>query len=360
VQVSGGKVFVAALDGWLYALDAKTGAVAWKTDTVTDRSRGYTSTGAPEIAGGLVIIGNAGAEMDTRGYVTAYKIADGSQAWRFWTVPHDPKLGPQESPALEAAVKTWDIGGGGTAWDAIVYDPQFDQVLVGTGNGGPFPLHTRSPKGGDNLYLDSVVALDRKTGEMKWHFQETPQDSWDLTATQPMILTSLAIGGKQRPVILHAPKNGFFFVIDRQTGKPLAANATVRTSWASGWDLATGKPNLTPEYSDYSTGPKIVFPASSGARNWHAAAYDPKRNSYFASVVDMGNLMFVPPGRSGAQTQVPQRQCSADLHLRPAGRAAQPAAAVAAGDHRTAAMAVGQGQALFGRSPCHRPADGQN
>lgn len=297
VQVSGGKVFVGALDGFLYALDAKTGAVVWKSDTVADHKRGYTVTGAPEIAGDLVIIGNAGAEMDTRGYVTAYKIADGSEAWRFWTIPHDPKTGPQESPALEAALKTWDansrwdIGGGGTAWDAINYDPQFDQVVIGTGNGGPYPLHTRSPRGGDNLYLDSVVAVDRKTGAMKWYFQETPGDSWDLTATQPMVFTTL----NQRPVILHTPKNGFFFVIDRETGKPLAANALVRTSWASGWDLQTGKPKLTPEYSDYSTGPKLVFPASSGARNWHAAAYDPQRNSYFASVVDMGNLMFLPP-----------------------------------------------------------------
>ena len=110
---------------------------------------------------------------------------------------------------------------------------------------------------------------------MKWHFQETPTDSWDLTATQPMVFTEMEVGGAKRPVILHTPKNGFFFVVDRESGKPLAANALVRTSWASGWDLETGKPKLTPEFSDYSTGPKIVFPASSGARNWHPAAYDP-------------------------------------------------------------------------------------
>jgi quinohemoprotein ethanol dehydrogenase len=299
VQVSGGKVFVAALDGWLYALDAETGAVAWKTDTIADRKRAYTITGAPEIAGDLVIIGNAGAEYDVRGYVTAYNVADGSEEWRFYTIPHDPKDGPQENEALEAALKTWDpdsrwdIGGGGTVWDAISYDPQFDQVIIGVGNGGPYPLKTRSPKGGDNLYLNSLVALDRASGEMKWHFQETPQDSWDLTATQPMVFAEL----EGRPVILHTPKNGFFFVVDRENGKPLAANALVRTSWASGWNLQTGKPVLTPEFSDYSAGPKIVFPASSGARNWHPAAYDPTRNLYFAAVVDMGNLMFIPPGQ---------------------------------------------------------------
>lgn len=299
VQVQGGKVFVGALDGWLYALDAGTGAVAWKTDTIADRSRGYTITGAPELAGDLVLIGNAGAEFDTRGYVTAYDTRSGELVWRFYTIPHDPEDGPQETQALEEALKTWDpasrwdIGGGGTVWDAIAYDPVFDQVVIGVGNGGPYPLKTRSPRGGDNLYLNSLVALDRATGEIKWHFQETPQDSWDLTATQPMVFAELA----GRPVILHTPKNGFFFVVDRETGKPLAANALVRTSWASGWDLETGKPKLTPEFSDYSTGPKIVFPSSSGARNWHPAAYDPKRNLYFASVVDIGNLMFIPPGQ---------------------------------------------------------------
>jgi quinohemoprotein ethanol dehydrogenase len=310
VAVHEGRVYVGALDGWLYALDAATGAVAWKVDTITDRNRGYTITGAPEIAGGLVIIGNAGSEYDVRGYVTAYDAATGQEAWRFWTIPHDPAQGPQESEALEKALATWDpesrwdIGGGGTVWDAITYDPVFDQVIIGTGNGGPYPLATRSPAGGDNLYLNSLVALDRATGAMKWHFQETPTDSWDLTATQPMVLAQMEIEGENRPVILHTPKNGFFFVVDRETGKPLAANPLVRTSWASGWDLATGKPRLTPEFSNYAQGPKIVFPSSSGARNWHPAAYDPTRNLYFASVVDMGNLMFIPPG----QENPPHRQ----------------------------------------------------
>ncbi|AKH43915.1 quinohemoprotein ethanol dehydrogenase [Altererythrobacter atlanticus] len=299
----GNTVFVGALDGWLYALDGASGAVLWKVDTINDRSRGYTITGAPELAGDLVIIGNAGAEYDVRGYVTAYDTSSGEEVWRFFTIPHDPAEGPQESLALEDALETWDpesrwdIGGGGTVWDAITYDPVYDQVIIGVGNGGPYPLAIRSPEGGDNLYLNSLVALDRETGEMKWHFQETPTDSWDLTATQPMILADMEVGGNQRKVILHSPKNGFYFVVDRETGKPLVAQQMVRTSWASGWDLETGKPKLTPEYSDYSTGPKIVFPASSGARNWHPASYDPTRGLYFASFVDMGNLMFIPPGQ---------------------------------------------------------------
>ena len=312
VAVHEGKVFVAALDGVLYALDAKSGEVAWQVDTIADKSRGYTITGAPEIAGDLVIIGNAGSEYDTRGYVTAYDTGDGSEAWRFWTVPRNPAEGPQESEALEAALETWsedsawDIGLGGTAWDAITYDPVFDQVIIGVGNGGPYPQATRSPGGGDNLYLNSLVALDRESGELKWHFQETPQDNWDLTATQPMVLAEMDVGGETRPVVLHTPKNGFFFVVDRETGKPHAANAIVRTSWADGWNLETGKPNLTPEGSDYTNGAKIVFPGSPGARNWYPAAYDPGRNLYFAQVLDMGNLMFLggPPEAATRQQKM--------------------------------------------------------
>lgn len=300
VAVSQGKVMVGAADGMLYALSAETGAVEWSVDTIVDHTRGYTSTGAPEVAGDLVVLGNAGSEYDVRGYVTAYDIATGEQAWRFYTIPHDPAEGPQEHPELDAALETWsddtrwDIGGGGTAWDAISYDPVFDQVIVGTGNGGPYPQAIRSPGGGDNLYLDSLVALDRETGAMKWHFQETPQDNWDLTATQPMVLAQMEVAGEQRPVILHTPKNGFFFVVDRETGKPLAANAIVRTNWADGWNLETGRPNITLESSDYSQKPQIVFPGSPGARNWYPAAYDPTRNTYFAHVLDMGNLMFLP------------------------------------------------------------------
>ncbi len=296
----GKLVLVAALDGQLYALDARTGAIAWQVDTIVDKTRGYTVTGAPEVAGNLVVIGNAGAEYDTRGYVTAYAIADGEQEWRFYTVPRDPALGGQENPELEAALETWsedtrwDIGGGGTVWDAINYDPVFDQVIIGTGNGGPYPQAIRSPGGGDNLYLNSLVALDRETGRVNWHFQETPQDNWDLTATQPMVLAELDVAGERRPVVLHTPKNGFFFVVDRETGRALAANPIVRTNWADGWNLETQRPNLRMDLADYTGGPKIVFPGSPGARNWYPAAYDPGRNTYFAHVLDMGNLMWLP------------------------------------------------------------------
>lgn len=297
VALHQGRVYTAALDGWLYALDAKTGQQLWKTDTIVDRSRGYTSTGAPEIAGKLVVIGNAGAEFDARGYVTAYDLATGRQAWRFWTVPRSPQLGAQEAPYLEQALKTWskdsplDIGGGGAVWDAIVYDPLTDTVFIGTDNGVPYNPRDRSPGGGDNLYLVSIVALNAKTGLPRWHYQETPADAWDHSATQPMVLTDLVVDGVKRPVLLHAPKNGFLYVLDRRNGKLLRANKLVRTNWASAVDLKTGLPVPDPA-ADYSQSPKIVFPAVSGARNWQPMAWHPGHGLLYASVQEMGNLMF--------------------------------------------------------------------
>jgi quinohemoprotein ethanol dehydrogenase len=302
VAVTNGMVFVASLDGWLYALDAKTGKVAWKTDFIEDRKRGDTSTGAPEIAGDVVVIGMAGSEYDVRGYVTAMDLKSGKIRWRFHVVPSDPKLGPQESPELEAALKTWDpksrwdIGGGGAPWDAMNFDKETGLLFVGTGNGGPYAQSHRSPHGGTNLYLSSIVALDPRTGKLKWHYQETPGDSWDFTATAPMILTALEIDGERRPVILHAPKNGFLYILDRRSGQLLRANPIVRTNWAKRIDLRTGRPELNPRDSDYSTGPKIIFPGSPGARSWHPGSYDPVTKLYYASVLDMGNLMFKEPG----------------------------------------------------------------
>jgi quinohemoprotein ethanol dehydrogenase len=302
VAVAGGKVYVAALDAKLYALDAKTGKVVWSADTADGSGRGINSTGAPEVAGGVVVIGNGGAEYDVRGYVSAYDLDTGKLAWRFYTVPRDPKLGPQDHPDLEAAVKTWDpesrwdVGGGGTPWDAINYDAETGLILIGTGNGGPYHTAKRSPKGGDQLYLSSIVALEAKTGRVKWHYQETPADNWDFTATQPMILTRMKIDGEDRPVVLHAPKNGFLYVLDRRDGKLLRANAIVRQNWAKGIDLNSGRPIPNPD-ADYAASPKIVFPGTPGARNWHPASYDADSGLYYAPVQDMGNLIFMTPGK---------------------------------------------------------------
>jgi quinohemoprotein ethanol dehydrogenase len=310
VAVARGKVYVTALDGWMYALDARTGAVVWKADTVVDRKRGDNSTGAPEVAGDVVVIGNAGAEYDVRGAVSAFDLETGKLAWRFFVVPRDPKLGPQDHPDLEPALKSWDrasrwdIGGGGAPWDAINYDPETGLVLVGTGNGAPYATSKRSPAGGDNLYLGSIVALDAKTGRLKWHYQETPGDNWDFTSTSPMILTRLRVDGTERPVVLHAPKNGFLYVLDRRDGTLLRAHPLVRMNWADGVDMKTGRPRLTPARSDYTDGPKIVFPATPGARNWHPAAFDPQSGLYIGTVQDMGNAIYMTPGRKPLQAKM--------------------------------------------------------
>ncbi len=310
VAVARGKVYVVALDGIMYALDQKTGKVVWKTDTVADRARGDTSTGAPEVAGDVVVIGNSGAEYDVRGTVSAFDLETGKLAWRFFVVPRDPKLGPQDHPDLEPALKTWDpnsrwdVSGGGAPWDAINYDSETGLVLVGTGNGGPYATSKRSPRGGDNLYLGSIVALDARTGRLKWHYQETPGDNWDFTSTAPMILTRMKIDGEERPVVLHAPKNGFMYVLDRRDGKVLRANPLVRVNWADYVDLKTGRPHLTPEKSDYTSGPKIVFPSTTGARNWHPAAFDPETGLYIGSVQDMGNAIYMTPGQKPYQKKM--------------------------------------------------------
>ncbi|WP_428410329.1 PQQ-dependent dehydrogenase, methanol/ethanol family [Hyphococcus sp.] len=303
VAVDRGRVFVGALDGVLYALDFKTGKILWKADTAEDTTRGVNITGAPEVAGDVVIIGNGGAEYDVRGYVTAYDVSTGEERWRFYTVPRDPELGPQENPELEDALATWDpdsrwdVGLGGTVWDAIQYDPEFNSVYIGTGNGGPYHLAKRSPSGGDNLYLSSIVALDPATGRVKWHYQETPGDSWDYTATAPMTLAKLEIDGAETPVLLHAPKNGFLYLIDRRDGKVLDAHSLVFQNWASGIDEETGRPILTPENADYSVEPKIVFPGTTGASNWHPFSYSPETGLYYGAVLDMGNLLMTTPGK---------------------------------------------------------------
>ena len=303
VAVARGRVYVATLDGWLHALDAKTGKTIWKSDIIENRAKGDNSTGAPEIAGDVVVIGMGGAEYDVRGYVTAFDLVTGKLKWRFHVVPRDPKLGPQDHPDLEPAIKTWDpnsrwdIGGGGAPWDAINYDHETGLVLVGTGNGGPYHHSKRSPNGGDQLYLASIIALDPKTGRLKWHYQETPSDDWDFTATQPMILTHMKVDGQDRPVVIHAPKNGFLYVLDRRDGKLLRANPIVRVNWTKGIDPKTGKPIPNPDAADYGTLPKIVFPATPGARNWHPASYDPATGLYYAPVQDMANLLFQSTGQ---------------------------------------------------------------
>ncbi|QWG23070.1 PQQ-dependent dehydrogenase, methanol/ethanol family [Bradyrhizobium sediminis] len=274
-----GKVFVAAYDGRLIALDAATGQKVWEKDTLIDKEHSYTITGAPRVFNGKVVIGNGGAEYGARGYVTAYDAETGNQAWRWFTVPGDPSK-PFEDESMAAAAKTWDPagkywinGGGGTAWDTITFDPELNMVYIGTGNGSPWNRDIRSPAGGDNLYLASLVALNADTGKYIWHYQETPGDHWDYTSTQPMILADLTIDGAPRKVILHAPKNGFFFVVDRTNGKFISAKNFVDVNWATGYD-ANGRPIEVPAARGEAAYDSI--PGPFGAHNWHPMSFNPQ------------------------------------------------------------------------------------
>ena len=272
-----GNIFAGTLDGRLVSIKASTGKLNWAVTTV-DTTKNYTITGAPRVYDGKVIIGNSGADLGVRGYVTAYDAESGKEAWRFWTVPGDPKKG-FESKAMEDAAKTWKgewwkIGGGGTAWDGFAYDPALGLVYIGTGNGSPWNREIRSPGGGDNLFLSSIVAVDVKTGEYKWHYQTTPGESWDFTAVQQLILADIQLGGKERKVIMQAPKNGFFYVLDRATGELLKADKYTYVNWASHVDMKTGRPVETP-YSRYEKFNKLVSPSPIGGHNWQAMAYNP-------------------------------------------------------------------------------------
>lgn len=279
VQVWKGKLYVGVLDGYLVCLDAATGKVNWKVDTITDRERFYTITGPPQIANNVVVIGNSGGEFGVRGYITAYDLDTGKQAWRFFMVPGDPKNG-FEHPELEEAAKTWDpnsdwnAGLGGTSWGELTYDPELNLLYVGTGNSSPYPIWFRSPNGGDNLYLASILAINPDTGRLAWHYQTTPGEIWDYTCTANMVLAELDIEGRLRKVLMHAPKNGFFYVLDRETGELISAEKFVPVNWASHIDKVTGRPVLTGE-GWYKEKSKLVYPAMAGGHSWQPMSYSP-------------------------------------------------------------------------------------
>jgi quinohemoprotein ethanol dehydrogenase len=303
VAVWQGKVFVGAFDGMVYALDARDGKAIWQADSIDDKQRGYSVTGAPQVAGKVVVIGNGGGEFDARGYVTAYDIETGKQAWRFYTVPGDPKK-PFEHPELELASRTWDpnsrweFGMGGTPWDAMVYDPELNLLYVGTGNAAPWNRSKRSPTVGDNLFLSSILAINPDTGRLVWHYQEVPAEQWDFTATQHIMLSTLTLGGAARKVLMHAPKNGFFYVLDRQTGVLLSAEKFEDVTWATHVDLKTGRPAENKALADYGDGkPKLVFPSPIGAHNWNPMSHSAKTGLVYIPTIHVGALFANPPGR---------------------------------------------------------------
>ena len=280
VAVWQGKVYVGTLDGFLVCLDAKTGNVVWRKDTFTDRTKAYTITGPPQVAGNIVMIGNSGGEYGVRGYITAYDLATGEQRWRFFIVPGKPENG-YEHDEMEVAAKTWDpnslweVGGGGTSWGESAYDPNLNLLYVGTGNSTPYPIWLRSPSGGDNLYLASILAINPDNGKLIWHYQTTPGEIWDYTATMNIVLADIEIDGKSRKVLMQAPKNGFFYVLDRVTGELISAEKFSRVTWASHVDLKTGRPVVT-QQGWYKDGPKLVAPFPGGAHNWQPMSFNPK------------------------------------------------------------------------------------
>ena len=264
--------------GRLIALDAQTGRVAWQVQT-TPRDEWYTITMAPRVVKGKVIVGVSGGEYAVRGFFDAYDAGTGNRAWRFYTVPGDPSK-PFENPALEQAARTWTgewwkMGGGGTVWDAIAYDPDADLMYVGVGNGGPWNRDFRSPGGGDNLYLASILAVRPDSGELVWHYQTTPGDTWDYTAVQHIMLADITIAGSARKVLMQAPKNGFFYVLDRITGKFISAEPYANVTWAKGIDKDTGRPIENPGARYTLTQGALIAPGPGGVHNWQPMSWNP-------------------------------------------------------------------------------------
>jgi PQQ-dependent dehydrogenase (methanol/ethanol family) len=291
VAVWDNKVFVASFDGRLFALNSDDGKVLWEVDTI-DAQPPYTITGAPRVVDGKVLIGNGGADYGVRGYISAYDAISGDLVWRFYTVPGDPSL-PFEQPELQMAAETWaggewwKAGGGGTVWDSMAYDAENSLLYFGVGNGSPWPRAIRSPGGGDNLFLSSIVAVRPDTGEYVWHYQTTPGDSWDYTATQHMVLADLTIENEVRKVLMQAPKNGFFYVLDRITGELLSAEKYVAVNWASHVDVSTGRPV---NVNTYGTEPSVVLPSPAGGHNWQPMSYNPESGLVYIPTRDLAGL----------------------------------------------------------------------
>jgi len=290
VAYADGHIFLATLDSRLQALDATTGKLLWSVETTPHDSK-YFITGAPRVFNDKVIIGNAGGDLGTRGYVTAYDQKAGKQDWRFYTAPGSPEEN-RGDPAMERAAATWKgeywkTGTGGSVWDSITFDAKLNRIYIGTGNGGPTNAETRSPGGGDNLYTAAIVALDADTGKYIWHYQQNPHDTWDFDCTQQMTLAEVTIDGKPHDVVMQAPKNGFFYVIDRNNGKLLSAEKIGKVTWAERIDIATGRPVEAPNMR-YKTGDSVLWPNPTGAHSWEAMSYSPKTGLVYIPYMQNG------------------------------------------------------------------------
>ncbi|HVW69455.1 MAG TPA: PQQ-dependent dehydrogenase, methanol/ethanol family [Steroidobacteraceae bacterium] len=290
-----GRVYVASIDGYLHAIDARTGQRVWRVDTLPDRKPGgfhYFISGAPVLAGDAIVIGNGGADFKgARGQVSAYSLDTGAFKWRFYTVPRDPKLGAQDQPHLEAAVKTWparydwSMGGGGTAWDGLAYDAEHDLVYIGTANASPYHGEHDPAGQGDELYVASIIAIHGDTGRMAWYYQEIPGEGWDYDTTNKLILTDLEVDGKPRKVIVQASKNGYLYVLDRVSGEFLSGKPFASVNWATGLDPKTHRPIVNPA-ADWGRAPALIYPAAVGAHGWQPMSLSAKTGLVYIPVID--------------------------------------------------------------------------
>jgi quinohemoprotein ethanol dehydrogenase len=297
IALHDGKVLAPVIDGRMVALDSTSGALRWSARVLAEDSTGYSITMAPRVAGNKVIVGVAGGEFTPhRGFFAAFDVNSGRELWRFYTVPGDPSK-PFENKALVAAAKTWTgewwkFGGGGSLWDGLSYDPEANLIYVGTGNGVPWPQILRGQDGYDNLYVSSILAVNPDNGELKWHYQAVPGDSWDIDTVQQLILADIEIGGRLRKVLMQASKGGFFYVLDRITGEFLSATPFAPLNWASGHD-AMGRPRINREAYYTTTQPAVVSPASGGAANWAPKAYSPNTRLVYMPVSGFSSRTYV-------------------------------------------------------------------
>ena len=283
------RVFIATQDGRVVAIDANSGKQLWEAQDI-DKSEIRNITGAPRVFDGKVIIGHGGGDITPiRGFVTTYDGVTGKRLWRFYTTPKPD--GPQDNAGLEMAAKTWKGdryggGGGGTAWNAFSYDPELNLIYIGVGNGYPYNELLRSSGGGDNLFLASIVAVKADTGEYVWHYQVCPGEQWDCTAVQDMTLATITIDGKPRKVLMQAPKNGFFYVVDRATGEFISANNFAKVTWAYRIDQKTGRPVENPGIRYHGKGMFEMWPGVRGAHSWLPQSFSPRTGLVYLPVIE--------------------------------------------------------------------------
>lgn len=294
VAVWKGRVYVASLDGYLHAIDARTGRRLWRVNTLPhhDPEAQYFVTGAPIVAGNLVVIGYGGSDFKgNRGSVSAYSLDTGAFRWRFYTVPRDPKLGPQDQPQLTAAVKTWpagydwSMGAGGAVWGGLAYDAKLHLIYFGTANAAPYHGAMDPAKVGDERYVASIVAVHADSGRMAWYYQEVPAEGWDYDATNPLVLTELTVDGRPRQVVIQASKDGFLYVLDRATGEFLSGKEFTYINWTKGLDPLTHRPMVRPAL-DWTHAPALIWPGAIGAHNWQPMSFDPRTSLVYIPVID--------------------------------------------------------------------------